>query len=105
MLTPTLFARHENCESIRHCWLSFPLRCSSSSRNSSVQLPNRRRFIESFTRTRLSVWSGPFLQNKVYRWFALVSPQYAISQAIDLFFAEQAKQPVSDKALLIKKEE
>jgi len=53
----------------------------------------------------LSVWAGPFLQNKVYRWFALVSPQYAISQAIDLFFAEQAKQPVSDKALLIKKEE
>jgi len=46
-----------------------------------------------------------FFANKVYRWFALVSPQYAISQAIDLFFAEQAKQPVSDKALLIKKEE
>jgi len=48
---------------------------------------------------------GAFFANKVYRWFALVSPQYAISQAIDLFFAEQAKQPVSDKALLIKKEE
>jgi hypothetical protein len=46
-----------------------------------------------------------FFANKVYRWFALVSPQYAISQAIDLFFAEQAKQPVySDKALLMKKE-